>query len=554
MKKFLSTYVNPNKERLNYDLINRKFDRELVEYIVDSCKSLEILEQVTFLGYEYITDESVINTDEYIDSRNRAKNKKDKKRYRSLKDSRYAELRLRFRLECKGEVDIITKKLLIPVPDEKGYHTIKGTQYFLMYQIVDNSTYTTKKTLTLKSMTPVSLKMKTVTYQASDGTSHTAPTYTIGIFRKDADIMMFYLAKIGVVKTLEYFYVDKIMSFESSEDSSDDYIYFGISSKMFLRVNKYFFKKYSYVKTITFMFLNVMTNRMTFEHLQDKAYWTELIGAMGTTNKLTQYDKGLNTLTFLDRIIDNTTKKILKVDPIHKKNIYAILRWMICNFNELRKKDNLDLTNKRLRCNEYIAALLTKAFSDRINRIISLGNKVTIKNIREIFKFPGDLILQQLHRSGLLRYDDRVNDMDFFGKLKVTFKGPNSLGGNNENNIAAKYRGIDPSYLGRLDINVCGTSDPGTSAILTPFCKTDGLYFDSSHEPEDFKYHFDKDVDEYFLGDKEADVHPDYTSPETYYNYLRKVSENNRNITFSGIRSDPEYLYIEIPDTTEDDI
>ena len=36
---------------------------------------------------------------------------------------------------------------------------------------------------------------------------------------------------------------------------------------------------------------------------------------------------------------------------------------------------------------------------------------------------------------------------------------PNSLGNNNENSISTKFRGLDPSYIGRLDINVCGTSD-----------------------------------------------------------------------------------------------
>ena len=133
---------------------------------------------------------------------------------------------------------------------------------------------------------------------------------------------------------------------------------------------------------------------------------------------------------------------------------------MIQNFNELRKKDNLDLRNKRLRCNEYIAALLTKSFSDRVNRIIGYGNKVTIEKISEIFKFNGDIIIKQLHNSGLLRYDDNVNDMDMFSKLKWTLKGPNSLGGKNDKNISIAYRGIHPSFIGRIDINVCGNSDP----------------------------------------------------------------------------------------------
>ena len=73
------------------------------------------------------------------------------------------------------------------------------------------------------------------------------------------------------------------------------------------------------------------------------------------------------------------------------------------NYNELRLKDNCDLGTKRLRCNEYIASLLTKEFSRRLNRIISLGDKATIDNIREIFRFPGDILLQKMHLSGVNR-------------------------------------------------------------------------------------------------------------------------------------------------------
>ena len=79
-----------------------------------------------------------------------------------------------------------------------------------------------------------------------------------------------------------------------------------------------------------------------------------------------------------------TTKKVLKVPEYHSEDIYALLRWMMQEFNELRLKDNCDLRNKRLRCNEYIASLLTKEFSKRLNRIISMGDKVTIDNIREL--------------------------------------------------------------------------------------------------------------------------------------------------------------------------
>ena len=53
--------------------------------------------------------------------------------------------------------------------------------------------------------------------------------------------------------------------------------------------------------------------------------------------------------------------------------------------------------NKRIRCNEYIASLLTKEFSKRLNRIISLGEKATIDNIKELGIAPliGDYQLQR---------------------------------------------------------------------------------------------------------------------------------------------------------------
>ena len=136
MKKFIAQYNNTNEERMNFGLINKEYDDDLVDYIIDCCKSLEVLQYIKFIGYEYITDEKDINTSEYIDARSRGRaNKKEPVKYMYLQDSRYGELRLKFHLSCNGEEAEITKKILVPVPDEQGYYLIKGTKYFLMYQI-----------------------------------------------------------------------------------------------------------------------------------------------------------------------------------------------------------------------------------------------------------------------------------------------------------------------------------------------------------------------------------------------------------------------------------
>jgi hypothetical protein len=182
--------------------------------------------------------------------------------------------------------------------------------------------------------------------------------------------------------------------------------------------------------------------------LEDHKVWIKKISS-------NNYEKGLGILKYFGRLLDNTTKKVLKVPEYYKSDIYALLRWIMEHFNELRLKDNCDLSNKRLRCNEYIASLLTKEFSKRLNRIISLGNKATIDNIKEIFKFPGDILIQKMHTSGILRFDDNVNDMTFWSKFKYTSKGPHSLGGHNANNIGIKYRDLHPSMLGQIDVLVC---------------------------------------------------------------------------------------------------
>lgn len=540
--------------------MDREYDDDLIEHIVASCKSLEVLKYVKFLGYDYVEDERKIDMNDYIMTRKKQK-KGSLTKYMFLKDSRYAELKLHFKLNCRDHTETLTKKLLIPVPDQNGYYTIKGNKYFLMYQLVDASTYTTSQNLTLKSLMPVSVKRNSREYKDSTGEFHVAPTYSIYVFRKEIDILLFYFAKIGVKKSLEYFSVDKVINFTDGDHDTENNIYFTISSKISLEVNKHFFLKHQYVRSMVFMILNIVTNRLTFDLLENKDYWVERIGSLNATNAYNYYEKGMNTLTFFDRMLDETTKKILKLHGHNKKNIYSVVRWMIQNFNELRKKDNLDLTNKRLRCNEYIASLLTKAFSDRVNRIIALGNKVTIDNVKQIFRFQGDIIIQQLHTSGLLRFDDKINDMDFFSKLKYTMKGPNALGGKNDNNISVKYRGIHPSYIGRIDINVCGTSDPGSTGIITPFADTDGLYFDKGYEPEDSIFKYEREVVEH-----EKNANPDQFIVDVFENCdnvndLFAMKDQMTNlINRSEVtktmheREDQFYVHINLGDEGDDEI
>lgn len=491
MKDFIKTYKNPNKDKINYDLINRKCDKPLIEYIADSAKSLEVLKNIEFIGYKFKYYESEIDDNKYNKTRKSRSKKKENYKFMIMEESRVGELVLKFKITFKGESEIIEKPILVPIPDDDGTYTIKGKRYILMYQMVDASTYTTRDSVVLKSLMPIFLTRKSYVREDVEGVEYKCPVYTTKVFNNNIDILYFYFAKIGVDNTLKYMGVDRFIRLTKSVQDIANNKYFQISSKLYVEVNSDIFDESDYVKSMVFMILKISSNRVNINNIYDKTFWIEKIGSLFSLSQ-NSYEKGKNISVFLDRMLDETTREVLRIDPIHKTSMYAILRWQFQNFNELKKKENLDLANKRLRDNEYIASILNQVLSKRLLPAINSGRKISKEKIYDIFKFPGDILIKSLFSSGLFKYDDQVNDLDFFNKLKYTTKGPNSLGGKNTQNIAAATRGLDPSFIGRIDLNVVSSSDPGTGGVLVPFCKTYGLYFSDKPEPESGKFDIEK--------------------------------------------------------------
>ena len=159
--------------------------------------------------------------------------------------------------------------------------------------------------------------------------------------------------------------------------------------------------------------VTLCTNRLTIDKLDDCEIWLKKLG----NNNL---QKGENLLRSAKRLLDETTGKILKVELYHKHDVYTLTRWACQEYNDLRMKDNMDLNNKRLRCGEIISSLVTTEFSFRLNRLMTFGKKADLNNYREVFSFPGDIIIQKMNSSGIIRYNDVINDMTFFSKTKYT--------------------------------------------------------------------------------------------------------------------------------------
>lgn len=433
MIEHLQFYPSNFERDLNTTIMDKLADRPLVEYVVDSWKSLQIVEGIKFLGYEYTEKMSEIEINKYIVKRQKKGQKSSEKfDYKFIDDDKVGLLTVHLLLSTY-EPDFATgktvrkekkikKSMLVPIQDEDGYYYIKGKKYYLIYQMVEKSTYTSANSVILKSLMPFAVRRKTIDCEDMTGTIYTCPYYTVDLFRKDIPVMLLYASK-GMDSALQFAieaYPYLVMQFTKTYDKEDTkHLYFGISNKLFLKVRKDVFDNFTYIQSVVGGILEITTQRTTYDKLNDTTVWIK---------KLSQsnLEKGKNLLMSLQRLMDETTKKVLKTDIYNKLDVLTTIRWMTEEFNELRMKDNMDLCNKRLRCNEYVASLLTQEFSKKLNRIMSLGAKATMENFKEIFKFAPDLLIQRMHASGIFRYDETINDMDMFSRFKFTNKGPHS--------------------------------------------------------------------------------------------------------------------------------
>ena len=397
MKSGLKNYVCEWADQLNVDLMNKSADRPLVEYILDVWRSLQVLPQINFIKYEYTEKESEIDINKHIFKREKKKKKKERFDYKFINDDRVGKLTVYLEIkmletnpttnETSYQIYPIKKSMLIPLQDEKGYFTLRGKKYYLIYQLLEKSTYTSSQSITLKSSMPVAVKRNVIECEDINGRQYSLPCYYIFVFRKEIPVLLFYLAH-GLDNTMCYLDIIHVVKFVENIPTDpkilSENLVFSLSSKCYMVVDKAAFEKYPFIQSIVGGFMTVCTNRVTLEQLDDPTVW---IRKMTNPNN---YEKGLGILKYINRLMDDTTLHNLILPDYYKEDIYSILKWIMQNFNELRLKDNCDLSNKRLRCNEYISALFTKEINKRLIRTISLGDKVTIDNIKEIFRFPGD--------------------------------------------------------------------------------------------------------------------------------------------------------------------
>ena len=539
MYKFLSDYCRSFDDKLNLPLINRELDKELYLYVYETIKSLEVFECVKILGYEYKDKANDIKMNDYQRTRIQSGKKVHEEpiEVMHMAESRCGELTIHYELSIDvkqddGTVKMVSKKytknILIPIKDDDGYYMLKGKRYILMYQLVDSTTYSTSNSVVLKSIMPITCKRKSKVIYDVDRNPYTVPIYFTNIFKNEINMLLLFFAKMGFIETLIYLSVEKVITLSMNlDDDLDKYLYFKVSQDAFIKVNKFAFDECVEVRSVIGMMLDIVNNRASVENMVDKNFWLEKLGHQPNIQQPAfKRAKAKNLLLSVDRMMDMTTRRVLNISVDHKDSMYSALRWMFMNYNDLKSKRIMDITNKRLRDNEYIASLMTRELSNTLYRIMSKVRKPQSRNLNtleELFSFRGDILINNLYNSGLFKFDDVVNDMDFWNKLKYTIKGPNSQGGSSGKTIATCQRGIDPSFVGRIDLNVVGNSDPGATGVLTPFIETHGLNISDKKEPEMKQFELLQIIEEAVKNEYEYIEKFGIETYDEYYDMINKI-------------------------------
>lgn len=480
MLKYLNQLPNEYAEQLNVGLMNKEYDKPLEEYIFDAFKGFEILPNIKILGYEWVPDEEKYDINDHVIRRNSNKNKAIKNIAETRCGVLYIDIEVSG-LDKNGitKVHYIKKPIVIPIQDKNGYYLIKGKKCYLIYQMVDKMLYPSFGAVTVKSLMPICVKTSKEKFTDTEGNSYTIPVYSIQIFKTAINVLLIY-SHLTITKTLNFLEVERFIRIEDKNKTypkSDKVIRFecGKKSDIVVTVIKDIFDKDIYVQSMVGCLIKLFEEtKVQFADIDNWEEWMIIVGGKNTIRR------GIYQHIFFNRLLDNVTRKELKINEYDKQDIYYLLRWIVQNYHVLWAKDNLSLDNKRLRCNEYIGSFVTAEVSKRINRIVSLGDKATIKEYLGLFRFPEDIFITKLYSSGVLRYAETNSDMDFGSKWKFTKKGPNSLGNNDSRRIPIRQRQLHPSMLGYVDVADTSSSDPGQSGSLSPYCDVTSMYFDDS--------------------------------------------------------------------------
>lgn len=518
---FIRDFNDEKREQFNPLFFYRSDDDIIIELqkVILSCqRDKHFLIQIE--SFEVIDDYEEILEELRIDEMNRnPKDKDNKYNYLLLKDSKIKLLIVNYFMRIydgKPENPENSKRLrvLIEVPRivDKYYFHIFGNTYSSMFQIVDGSTYNNTSSNSKTQSVILKTMFMAIRLYRCKGHIDTINYGTIPciffssrIFNKPVLILSYLLAKYGIYKLSEALKIIDFRVSETYDPEKEKDRYVVKKGNLYLSLPKYIYENDQVAQSFLYTVHLGIKGDTTLADVFQSEYWYKILGANFGNKSI---KKGESILDSLESVYDLSTQSAIRLPYEDKQDIYHVLVWAIREFSALRQKDIFDISFKRLRFPEYIAALYAMKLSKGIFRIADSGN-LTIDQITKAINIYPDYLLKQITRDKLINYKNLVSDADALYALKFTYKGVSGIGEDTNNkgsSVPPAFRRVHPSHLGRVDLDTSSATDPGLSGMLCPLADIYDNAFSDYEEPNQWRERSDELLHNYrqLMGYKEA--------------------------------------------------
>ena len=543
--ELLADFDRDCKEKFNPLLFMRSDDEVMdqLQKVIKSCErkhnnyfSIEVLKFRVVDDYDEI-NRILYDYYEYI-TRNKPKQKKKDNQYGFINVNQSAvrllivTYRVAINLEnnlsvrpedlssgkAKAE-DTFDVYITIPRVVNKYYFMINGIMRSILYQIVDGSTY--NNNYTNSKIPNISFKIIFMaarvfryTIDLHDEISDTDVrlyNYRANIFNKTVCVCNYFLARYGFMGAMKFLGIQGVYISDRIPQNNNRVYAFKKAENLYIICDKYLTNNDLVTQAFVSCLYISLISGMNFNMAYDEKFWVRMLGAMfnrlsaekclqmfsGDPTVVDTYNKGLSILDSFENIFDESTKEDLRLKESSKHDMYAIVRWILREFYALKKKDNYDVSIKRVRFGQYVAATYIFKVIRGINRVSDQNNRITVEAIKKAIRTDPMYLINAITKSNLVTYRNMVSDMDSLVGLKFTLRGISGIGETDSNSIPESIRFIHPSHIGLLDMDTSSDNNPGVTGMISPFVQLDHGYFSSKDEPDTWEERYQQIYDEY---------------------------------------------------------
>ena len=427
--------------------------------------------------------------------------------YIDLKTTDLALLIVTYKIETFEGVERFENIIAVPRIMHKFFVNINDNQRSLLFQMVEstynNATSSSKHSMvTMKSIFNAIRIYRHVDKRTTvNGEEVELVSYDADLFKKSVPVVDYIFAKMGFISAIQFLGLDGFIHL-TTFDPKKDYMYTFCPKKtsgMYISVPKKFLEQNQVAQHVVNA-LCIEFNRKVavYPDILGRQAWIYLLGRH--FNIATPYAKGISVLSSLDLIYDRITKDTTYLPEIDKADIFCIFRWMIYMYDALYLKSNLDLRMKRIRCEEWVAALIAPKISKAIYALSDMGERVTLKQIKKRISVDPLIIINELAKSSLSNFHDMVSDVDCFVATKESNQGVSGISDGTSQSLPDSYLYLNESHIGILGLSESSPSSVGSSSNLTPFTKFDENGYFSTwgfREPNNYRKKLESQINNF---------------------------------------------------------